>query len=498
MTESLDLTGAPLDLGGGVRLDAPDLRGRVTLYEAVQDRAAMRNLAAPALDEPLVRAGFRDLVTLELEVEAVGAPGVTGLRGPAGEEAMLLALPDLGEDQGQAVLAVDEAGVASWSFAVGEDGSPEPAAVRGAGGVKRFLVRSHVPAGGGPGTRGLLGRLGRKLVRALVYPITDPLFGRVGRFFAERWEDRHRPYGVRLFTPEGYTRPDPTQMSGADWERMARDRALLYLHGTFSTAHGAFGGLPPEVFTALHQRYGGRVFAFDHYTLSHDPERNVRWLLEQIPPRVALELDVVCHSRGGLVARTLAERLDRLEAIDPGRLTVERVVFVGVPNRGTALTDPDHLVDFLDRLTSVLNLFPTNAAAEILDALLVVVKVLGHGVLGGLDGLAAMNPRGPFVAALNRGGAGTADYFAIAADYEPAGALREFVRQVADAALDRVFDDAPNDLVVPTLGAFDDNGHPRFPIAGDRVLELAPERGVIHTRYFGHPTTGEKLLAWLS
>lgn len=498
MTETHELTGAPLDLGGGIRLDAPELRGRVTMFEPAQDQAAMRGLAEPALDEPLARAGFQDLMTLELEVEQVEVPGAAGLRGPAGEEAMVLEVPDLGEDLGQVVLTVDEAGVASWSFAVAEDGSREPAALRGAGGVKRFLVRSHVPAGGGGDSRGLLGKLGRKLVRALVYPLTDPLFGRVGRFFAERWEDRNRPYGVRLFTPDDYTRHEPTQMSGGDWERMGAERALLYVHGTFSTAHGAFGGLPPEVFSALHDRYGGRVFAFNHYTLSHHPERNVRWFVEQIPPRVNLELDIVCHSRGGLVARTLAERLDRLEAIERGRLNVSRVVFVGVPNRGTALTDPDHMADFIDRLTSVLNLFPSNAATEILDAVLVVVKVLGHGVLKGLDGLAAMNPRGPFVAALNRGDAGTADYFAIAADYEPQGALREFVRKVADAALDRVFENAPNDLVVPTLGAFDDNGHARFPISDDRVLQLEPQKDVIHTQYFSHPDTGANLLTWLS
>jgi pimeloyl-ACP methyl ester carboxylesterase len=140
--------------------------------------------------------------------------------------------------------------------------------------------------------------------------------------------------------------------------------------------------------------------AFDHHTLSHDPERNVRELLARLPGDV--ELDVICHSRGGLVARVLAERPSRF-GLDTARARVRRVVFVGVPNAGTQLADPAHMTHFLDRMTSALNLFPGSGIGDVLEGILTAVKVVGHGALKSLDGLAAMNPEGKFLRTLNAG-----------------------------------------------------------------------------------------------
>lgn len=508
MAQTFDLTGDTVDLNGLARLDAPSLRGRVTVYDPTSpaDAGTVRAMSRPTLERPLIEAGFVDSLTLELEVESVPLPAGEGLRGPSGEEVLQIEVPDLSEDHGHVVLSVDEAGVATWTFPVGQEGEIEPrieSEVRGYGRTKRFLVRSYVPTKperGETTTRGLLGWIDRKIIRVLVYKITDPVFGRVGRYFAGNWEARKRPYGVRLFTPRNFNAPEASQMSGADWERMGRDRALLFIHGTISSAHGAFGGLSPDAMETLSHRYHGRVFAFDHFTLSHDPERNVRWFLEQIPRRVSLDLDIVCHSRGGLVARTLAERLARLDDLDfdPQRLRVNRVVFAAVPNGGTLLADPDHMVEFLDRFTTIVNLFPPNAAMEFLEGLLVAVKMVGHGALEGLAGLASMNPGGAFLKTLNAGERGSAEYYALTADYEPRGALRQLVRAAADATLDRVFEKAPNDLVVPTLGVFQKNGHGSFPLDDARVLQLDKSKEVIHTSFFPHPDTAAALLAWLS
>lgn len=34
---------------------------------------------------------------------------------------------------------------------------------------------------------------------------------------------------------------------------------LMFMHGTFSTAHAGFGELAPDTLAELHRRYGGRV-----------------------------------------------------------------------------------------------------------------------------------------------------------------------------------------------------------------------------------------------
>jgi hypothetical protein len=177
---------------------------------------------------------------------------------------------------------------------------------------------------------------------------------------------------------------------------------LLFIHGTFSTAHGAFALIEPAAFKTLFDRYDGRVFAFNHFTLSHDPRRNVEWLAGQLPGGDSLELDIVCHSRGGLVARTIAEQ-PSVFGLDTSRFKVRRIVFVGVPNSGTLLAHPDHMMKMIDRFTTALNVFPGGAVTETLEAIITAVKVLAHGALKGLQGLASMQPDGEFLKKLNQG-----------------------------------------------------------------------------------------------
>jgi hypothetical protein len=175
-------------------------------------------------------------------------------------------------------------------------------------------------------------------------------------------------------------------------------------------------------------------------------------------------------------------------------------VFVGVPNYGTLLANPDHMMAMIDRLTTVLNLFPTGPVTETLEAMITAIKVIAHGGLGGLRGLAAMRPGGDFLQRLNDGRQAASKYFAIGADYEPQGTgLRALVRgTVADAALDYIFGAAANDLVVPEAGVYGADGSGAFPLKDTQVLRLPPTAGVIHTRMFSHAPASARLLEWLT
>jgi pimeloyl-ACP methyl ester carboxylesterase len=240
----------------------------------------------------------------------------------------------------------------------------------------------------------------------------------------------------------------------------------------------------------LHRGYQGRVFAFNHFTLSEDPNQNVEWFQKQLPPGIRLDADIICHSRGGLVSRALAQRVSSLR--------VGKLVFVAAPNLGTPLPDPKHMVEFIDRYTSILNLAPpgpVSVVAEILEGVAVLVKVLGSASLKGLDGLAAMNPKGPFLAQLQQSPLKVSQPFAVTSNFEPKGSLRELVKQVvADQIMDRVFAEAANDLVVPTAGVA---GIPGFPIPAEKTLRFDSDQGVTHTTYFQHPETSKHLLHWL-
>jgi hypothetical protein len=499
-------TAQPVALGEGYAVRAPGIQGDATLQRPHTDASRAGRATdegTDALDQAFASTNVTEVRQIEVWVQpTAGPPPMEPIRGADAQEMLELEVPDLGPENGQAVLACDESGVLTWHLPVAEPPAAAEAQ-RGAGATRRFLIPATrvapTPPATGGSERSLIGTVGRKLLKVLVYPVTDPVIGLISDLFAERWETRNRPYGLRTMSPGDFRQKGAGTLQAADWNRLAAGRALLMVHGTFSTAHGAFAGLPDTTFSELHTRYGGRVMAFNHFTLAHDPRQNVEWLLSQLPADLKLDLDIVCHSRGGLVSRTLAER-PSVFGLDTSRVQVKRVVFVGVPNQGTILADPEHMVQMLDRLTSALNLFPTGAVVEVLEAIITVVKMIGHGALKGLDGLASMRPDGKILKALNAGQPSGVEYFAIAADYEPqAQGLKALVAgSVADAVLDRVFQKVANDLVVPEPGVYGKNGSGGFPIPDARLLRLAATEGVVHTTMFSHPSTSARLNQWLT
>jgi hypothetical protein len=106
---------------------------------------------------------------------------------------------------------------------------------------------------------------------------------------------------------------------------VSTERSLLFIHGTFSNAASAYGPLAnSNFFDRVKDTYGDRIFAFDHFTISRTPEENARMLLEGLPDQTTT-FDVITHSRGGLVLRTLVERAHVFGSL------------AGVSNRGAIL-----------------------------------------------------------------------------------------------------------------------------------------------------------------
>lgn len=142
------------------------------------------------------------------------------------------------------------------------------------------------------------------------------------------------------------------------WQPVAADelaalsgRVLLLVHGTFSRSEmwdGEFGATAPgrELFDRLAADGApySALLAFDHATLSMAPWLNALELVRALAPLTA-RLDLVCHSRGGLVASWAIR-------IAPA-LPVDQVVFVGSPLMGTSLAAPDRLREALDMLANI-------------------------------------------------------------------------------------------------------------------------------------------------
>ena len=128
--------------------------------------------------------------------------------------------------------------------------------------------------------------------------------------------------------------------------RVTERRALLLVHGTFSKSEmwvDEFQAtdMGRDLVDRWKDKYSA-ILAFSHPTLSVGAWSNAIDLHRALRD-VKVPIDVVCHSRGGLVVSWLL----RLDAVP-----IEKVVFVGSPLVGTSLAAPDKLRAALDLLAN--------------------------------------------------------------------------------------------------------------------------------------------------
>jgi hypothetical protein len=175
------------------------------------------------------------------------------------------------------------------------------------------------------------------------------------------------------FTPQGPATLRQIQngvILADEVQPVANGKILLFVHGTFSNNDNLIAEInqTPEGQKFLNDagRLYTQVLAFDHYTVSRSPILNALELARKLAASAAA-VDIVCHSRGGLVTRWFCEVLDQV----PKRS--RRAVLVGSPIGGTSLAAPD-------KLRSTLNLF-TNLGAALGDGLSLVPFLAAAGAI---------------------------------------------------------------------------------------------------------------------
>lgn len=298
----------------------------------------------------------------------------------------------------------------------------------------------------------------------------------------------------------------------SDPSRVGGKKVLLLIHGTFSNGESiVVSGLQSEftgrqLLADAEKRYD-LVLVYDHPTLSVSPMLNAFDLAALLRPSPAV-LDIVCHSRGGLVARWFCE------AYADAALK-RRVVFVGVPLAGTSLAAAPSLKNALDLLTNVADalriagdLAGANALFNAASGLLRVVGSVTGAVLNtalldaaialvpGLDAMSRVGNNQELTRLrMNTGSgdftSGQVRYFAIRSNFEPQAIGWNFLRlfskpmaRLGDWAADRVFD-GPNDLIVDTVSMDE--------VADSRLIKVAHDfktnERVHHTNYFVQPET---------
>ncbi|CBE69122.1 MAG: CHAT domain-containing protein [Candidatus Methylomirabilis oxygeniifera] len=289
------------------------------------------------------------------------------------------------------------------------------------------------------------------------------------------------------------------------------DRVLLIIHGTFSKTESPINGLGEQFLDWARQQYRG-VIGYNHWTLSKSPEDNAKELWERLDPRLRTghRLDIITHSRGGLVARALIELGNHDDA-------VRRLVFVGTPNSGTDLANPDNWGRAADVLINLAHADPTGFYGRLSG---LFVQLLVRGAVKAIPGLHAQNPTAQGTSDFLRRLQSPAplpknvSYAAIAANYEPERDefnLKRLLSEAGDATIDAFFGD-PNDLVVDTAHVWSVDATPNLETVGPvipahRILIFNPDpkvptppgvlvhsmSGVHHTNLFTWPQTRDFL-----
>ncbi len=502
--QTLRPDGRPVELVDlGFTLVSTSLSARVETYPG---SAPGTRSGGPGLTGPVLRsAGVRELGTVTLQ-------DAHPTRAQAKQ--VELFIPAGGPDDGRLLLYIDENG--GITFHLPQLERQPPRGIRaGREGLLRFEVPLRPPVAEPettPKVRGIGGMLAKKVLKVIGWKVVGVAARRVGPPLVRGWESEHRPTRAlswpTLFDPAA---PDLESLIPP------AGRSLLFIHGTFSRAATAFAGLAEDsgFLREIQARYGDHIYGFDHATLGSGVATNVMQLYRKFAPGVH-NLDIVCHSRGGLVARVLRDlteaQLKQRFAFDTERgqydsdltawgrhwripdgvqLKVNRILFVATPNSGTVLAQPTHLKKYLDILMTATNLLPDGFDVTV-DAILTVAKLLLSEVMPVLPGLDDQQPQSsllPLLAPTPR-----PEDAAIQTNYSAPPGLQAVMR-AADEVADFIFGQKENDLVVPTAGV---SQWAEVVFEPERCLPFAAERGVHHCNLFSQAETREKLLAWLT
>lgn len=492
----LGLDSSPIELDGfGLRLVAPGLFGSVQLYSRSGAGARDYPGSTDALDQGIADAGLE--LRYLLRVEAPTPPRGAGDGRSTGGVSLgdvELQVP-VNANESSFVLYRDEAGVVSLHYVKVAPGNAQYVAAR-AGRSERFRIplRSGSASALG-GERGPIGGVFAKILRVVIVKLLPDQVGAAAFRHVQSWERTHRGF-------EGFHGGNASQLMAqvptpiTDFDSVRRRPALLFLHGTTSSTAGAFSRLTDSSLLArLYAAYEGNVLGFNHPTLCASVADNVRAFFDALAPAPGrYTLDIVCHSRGGLLARALTDLSDDFITAASGsewhrppgvELDVRRIVFVATPNAGTALAIPNNISGFVERLVNVVNFLPDSALTVTAGALMSIAASIAEVGLPRLPGLADQSPDSDLLRALRPAPQAVDRYRAFEAEFKPQGGL---IDALGNAAFDHLFDRDPNDLVVPTDGV---SRTPFFRLGRNRVFRFAADDSVHHTNFFGHPAMAE-------
>src|SRR5574343_393218 len=305
-----------------------------------------------------------------------------------------------------------------------------------------------------------------------------------------------------------HSKPERLLKLGAGWQQRASAqdlaasrgrKVLLLVHGICSSCEGAYCELERAgTLATLLQRYQGQVYGYDHWTIAKTPQQNALDLLQLIPPDSQWQLDLLCHSRGGLLVRSLLAGNEPYSIADPtlaaistarqGRIAgAGTAIFVAAAPQGTPLAQPADMQSFLN----IAALLATISGALGLDLVIALARlVLNQGLQR--PSVAALASHSELQTQLAQAGSllAQASIYYARADFAYGGSALE----QTGALINHLLINADNDVIVP----YDSVLLPEAAPAPANLLEFgtpqARQSEVWHTEFFRQPAMREFIL----
>jgi pimeloyl-ACP methyl ester carboxylesterase len=458
---TLDGTDTTHRLGDGIAIRAPGTVGTIVLHPAAETTAGTTPptvITGDAEVDGVLGRLFPDRCRLDAALTTTSSATIT-VEPPAG---------------GTVVLVVADPSPHGMITFHAPDGPPAAEALDADLAPARltFTIRaSRLAAAEAPGGMEDLGfpEPVERFITILWHDSADAAAQDAARWLAESWERRNRPYGIKELGLDRDGSASWSDFGMERWPELKGKEVLLLVHGIFSTVESGFGWLDrhPEndpvdrtPYQELRSRYDV-IIGFDHPSVSVSPIDNAQHLADLVPGLPVPTVDVLCHSRGGLVARLLA---GESPAVVGQTIEARTIVFAGTPNSGTVLVDPARLEHLVNRFVNLLRWLPPGPwgdAASDVEGFLHLVAFLGTNIEEGLPGLVYMTPEN--MAAHNRGTVPHGERHAFGANHEPTRLTRRLLDEVEDRA---VFSGIPNDVAVPT-DLVNEDAAPDLTVTGD-------------------------------
>jgi len=310
-------------------------------------------------------------------------------------------------------------------------------------------------------------------------------------------------FSLKYFNSSGNTE----QLDAAKKKQMQEGLGLLFIHGIFSETSAAFKGLatipknilgeptlPDTPLRILHQHYNSRIYGFDHATFSKDSLENAYELIENLPRDV--ELDLICHSRGGQVIRCLLEHPNIIEKAKSKNIHFGKVLIVAGACEGSPLASDRFLNTFLLTCTAI-GLIPS---IKILSQLIETLAKFAHNA----PGVKCLDPASTCIHDVNNNiSKNTANELVFCrANFDPGDSLP---KEILDEIVIDIgaFAGRPNDWIVPFLGAdisqkYEGQPSPKIIQGVEFGNAETVQTTVYHLNYFYQQEIQGKILSFFS